>query len=298
MNPYSPDGFWNKAVLFINRATEPTENRTDDEARLWASLAFEQIAKWTLADISPALVADPVNDGGSQLLSALELKDNSKPVTAAAKTVFKRCSEIVKPFSYQAAMRIAAARNEYLHGTGIEIVALPDDVWWPKFWSLVKILLTSRQHALDDLVDPHRVSQIEEELNKNERQIAEEYETLTGAAETRLRRLSSGTLTTAEVAELDRRARHIHFSTYTADAHCPVCESIGQVGADDYTSRDLVWDENGVAVEVTFYPDYFFCDNCYLVLERYELIELSELDSEFTAFDEVSDYGFAEYGND
>lgn len=298
MNPFDPEGFWNKAVLFVNRATEPTGYRTIDEARLWASLSLEQAAKWALADISPALVADPVNDGGNQLLHALNLKETSRPVTASASTVFQRCADILKPFDFKEATRIAADRDDYLHGAGIGIVISPDETWWPRYWSLMHILLTSRQRSFEDLVDHARVSLIEHELERNKRRIANEYEALEAAAATRLRRIKAGSLSAVEMENLRRHSWGIPNARYIADAVCPVCGSSGSVGSEDEVDRKLIWDAEDPVVEVTFYPDSFYCGQCHFTLDRFELVEVSNLNEEFLTIEEPGPYDFAEYGND
>lgn len=298
MNPFAPEGFWSKAVLFLNRATEPTKHRSDDERRLWASFALEQTAKWALSEISPTLVVDPVNDGGNQLLYALNLKDASKPITAPAKTIFNRCSNIFKPFNAGEAMKIAAARNDYLHGPGMDIVRLPNDVWWPKFWSLMSILLTSRDCTFEDLVDSSRTAQIVTELERNKRIIADEYEARIAAAKTRLRRIEAKAMTTAEVSGLQQRTRSSPIYTYIADAICPVCEHVGTVGANYETGREIVWESDGPVVEVAFCPEYFHCNYCYLTLDRYELVEHSDLNEEFLTVDDPVPNDLAEYGND
>lgn len=298
MNPFNPEGFWNKARLFVNRATEPTEYRTTDESRLWASLSLEQAAKWALADISPALVVDPVNDGGSQLLHALNLKETSRPVTAQANTVFRRCGEILKPFDEKAAMKIAADRNDYLHGAGIDIVMRPDESWWPRYWSLMHILLTSRQRRFEDLVDQKRVTLIEDELKRDKRRIETEYATLKSAAETRLRRMQSGAISAIEVERFGRQSPGMPFFRYMASAPCPVCHAFGSVGSDDEVERKVIWETEDPIVEISFYPDFFYCNNCYFTLEKFELIEVSPLHEKFLTEDEPGPYDFAEYGND
>ena len=51
-------------------------------------------------------------------------------------------------------------------------------------------------------------------------------------------------------------------------------------------------------VEVKFLPDRFFCDECYLIFEDYDLIELAGLNESFETFSDEDPVAFPEYGND
>lgn len=304
MNSYLPEPFWLKARLFINRAMEPGEVRSEDERRLWGALALEQLAKWALAETSPVLVVDPVSDGGGQLLKALGLQEGSKNVTAQAKTVFSRCAQIYRPFNEKEAMKIAGTRNEYLHGQDMDILRLPDFVWWSKYWSLMNVLLTSHNRDIFDLVGSSRASEVKEHLDRNNQRIEEQYVAAIGAAQRNLNRHESGLMTTAEKIKWDIRIKNDPFLAYSSPAECPACENIGTVQADYAESKDVVWVDEGDGlarfpiVEVTFIPDYFSCPTCHLILDDYKLIEQAGLDDPVIIESDEEPFDEGEYGND
>lgn len=304
VNPYLADPFWLKARLFVNRAMEPGEVRSEDERRLWAALALEQLAKWALAETSPVLVVDPVSDGGSQLFKALGLQEGSKNVTAQAKTVFARCAQIYRPFDEREAMKIAGTRNEYLHGPDMDLLRLPDFVWWSKYWSLMNVLLTSHQRQIGDFVGPSRVSEVENHLAQNNQRIKEQYEAALGAAQRNLNRHESGIMTTSEKIRWDNRMMNDPLFLYAGPAECPACGAIGAVQSDYADSKEISWIDEGDGparypiVEVTFLPDYFSCRNCHLILDDYELVEQAGLNAPVTMETDEEPFAEGEYGND
>lgn len=145
MSAFAAESYWNKGRLFINRSLEPADIRSEDERRLWASLALEVLAKWALAATSPTLVADPAKGDGEQLYKALGIREGGPYVSVTASTAFRRCAAIYHPFDERRASGYANARNEYLHGSDIELLRLPTDVWWSRFWSLINVLLAAHE---------------------------------------------------------------------------------------------------------------------------------------------------------
>ena len=135
VTPFDHDGLWNKAVLYINRATEPGDARTQEERMLWASLSLELLAKSALAKINPLLIADPMDDGKSFLLAAGVGADLSSFKTIPVKTAFSRSARSFPPFSMHGAMTLAGNRNEELHSASIPFALAHESSWWERFWA-------------------------------------------------------------------------------------------------------------------------------------------------------------------
>lgn len=301
MSGFSAEGYWIKGQLFINRAMEPDDVRSEDERRLWASLALEQMAKWALARTSPTLVADPARIDGDQLFRALGLREGGPYVSVTAWTAFKRCAAIYRPFSEKEASAFAHARNEYLHGTDIALLDLPLEAWWPRFWSLVSVLLTAHQLVLEDLVDVSRLAEIELHLSHNAKRVEHQCEAAIEAARRNLDRYREGHMLTYEARRWERGGLGLTLGEeFQSEATCPACGEYGTVEGETPDREDVVWPTNMddiPVVEVTFVPDYFSCPTCHLVLDNYELIVQAQLDDPVTIPTD-RDYAETEYGND
>lgn len=301
MTGFSADGYWTKTLLFVNRALEPEEVRSEDERRLWASLGLEQLAKWALARTSPTLVADPVRADGDQLFRALGLRDGGPYVSITASTAFKRCAAIYRPFSDSEASNFANARNEYLHGTEVALLKLPTEVWWSRFWSLVNVLLSAHQLGPDSLVGSDRLAEVEAHLNRNAEHIKHRFEALVEAARRNLKRHETGLMLADEAARWKRRQDLTGWLKYKSEAYCPACGAMGTAESDFTDNTDVVWSgdpDDSPYVEVTFTPDFFSCERCHLVLDNYDLIVEAGLDEHITMATDDPIYEEAEYGND
>jgi hypothetical protein len=192
--PYDHEALWAKAKVFLNRAMDPGPGRSFDEQALWASAALELLAKAALARVSPLLIAEPTEEGLNILIATGLVQGSAQFTSVSASTVFKRCERAFKPFSAAEAMKFAAARNEYLHGSGIGFMAIPPQAWWPRYWSLAATLLTAQDRDAIDLVGIDRLSVVEEHLARNARNIEHRTEALIERARQRLAQYRAGTL--------------------------------------------------------------------------------------------------------
>lgn len=301
MTPFSPEAFWLKSKLFINRAIDADSERTEDEKRLWASLGLELLAKWALAKTSRVLVVDPEHGGGEQLYNALGLKESPGHVTVTATTAFKRCDALYKSFDANAAKRFSDARNEYVHGFEFPIMHLPDNVWWSQYWSLVSVLLAA--HALDpsSLVGYSRASMVEEHLEENSHWLEQRAASLIESAKLNLRRFESDLMSAKESDKWKSVGSLTAGMRYTSSVKCPACGHPGTVEGDDmnsFTAGPTVDSFGDRFYEVGFSGDYFSCETCHLVLDSWNLILKAGLDEEFYVEVESDVYMEPEYGND
>lgn len=301
MIAFAPESFWNKARVFVNRALEPADARSEDERRLWAALALEVLAKWALAETSPTLVADPVA-GGDQLLRAVGVLKGGPYATISATTAYKRCGRIYKPFDEMRAERFSRARNEYLHGPDIGLLTLPADPWWEQFWSLVDILLAAHDREITELVGSAHAPSVEGHLARNERRLKARFEALVEAAKRNLDRYRSGTMTASEAMRWDRWTSGTAGLTYSEFAECPACNGEATVEAEDPDQVQPVYpdfyEDGEVTTLVTFTPEYLSCDTCHLVLDHFELLQAGGIDDQIEVHSDDPYYEEGEYGND
>lgn len=302
--PYDHEALWTKAKVFLNRAMDPNSGRAFDEQALWASAALELLGKSALARVSPSLIAEPTEDGVNILIATGLIQGTAKFSSVRASTIFKRCGRAFRPFNAVDAQKFADARNEYLHGSGIPIVAMPPEAWWPRFWALASILVTAQDREIEDLVGSDRSTIVESHLAQNAKNVEHRTEALIERAKQRLIQYRAGTLP-AKVqmewnADLDLKAG----LTYTESEICPACGATGTLEGEnvletDYNSEsgDSEEDPGSFWAELTVGVDYFSCPTCHLVLDRFELTEQAGLSDTILAIDDDPEPE-ADYGND
>jgi hypothetical protein len=308
---YDHETLWLKAKLFLNRAMDDTPQRSFDEQALWATAALELLAKAALSRFSPVLIAEP-NEEGTHILAAAGLTESeSFFLSVRAKTVFYRCSRAFKPFNHDKAMKLASARNEYLHGGGMGFGVAPPKKWWPEFWALATILVDAQDKTIEDLVGASRKDSVAEHLDKNKKFAEERVQSLISRARSRFEQRQDGNLPANRLSNWRTSEQLKAELRYEEACTCPACGEAGllegeqvdnirlegpgwvQVGEDDYVFEGI-----GVGDVLA---EHFSCASCQLVLDTYELLEAAELDLGFEVEDEdfVTDEAQEqEYGND
>lgn len=302
--PYDHEALWIKAKLFLNRAMDEDESRSFDEQALWASLALELLAKAALARVTPALIADPTEDGINLLIASGLVEGDPKFISVRAKTLFSRCQRAFKPFNAKEAETFTSARNEYLHSSGIGFATIPPRAWWPRYWSLVIVLVAALEKEIVQLVGEDREQVVDNHLAQNAKNIEHRTEVLIERAKVRLAQYRSGSLPAKVAAEFrpgfDNSAGLSHFEP----ERCPACGELGTLEGNDISNTEVNYEQVGefdfdATVTLTVSSEYFSCPTCQLVLDSYELIEQAGLpDSFYTDGDESDVFDDGGYGND
>jgi len=303
--PYDHEALWAKAKVFLNRAMDPDPTRSFDEQALWASAALELLGKAALARVSPLLIAEPTEDGGNLLIAIGVIEGTANFTSVSASTIFKRCQMAFRPFNAADAQKFAAARNEYLHGSGIGFMTLPPHAWWPRYWALATILITAQDRDIKDLVGPDRALEVHTHLQQNTKNVEHRTEALVARAKQRIAQYRAGTLPAKIQMEWKSNPDLTAGLSYSAPETCPACGGTGTLEGDDGSDSSLQYDygdgENdlgSVWAEVTVPADRFSCSTCHLVLDGWDLIEQAGLPTTFEAIDDDPDLPEPDYGND
>ena len=189
-------------------------------------------------------------------------------------TLFTRCQKAFKPFSLAEATAITSARNEYLHSSGVGFTAIPQHVWWPRFWAQAAVLTAALDKEVEELVGLDRQDVVTNHLAQNAKNVEHRTETLIERAKQRLLQYREGTLSAKVAAEwrpgLDRSAGLSHQGTEI----CPACHSDGLLEGEEVTnteieSQQISEDDFSLTVTLTVDAEYFSCSNCQLVLDGY-----------------------------
>lgn len=307
VTPWDSDGLWLKARLFINRALDT--DREFEESAFWASCALEMLGKAALARVSPALIANAVDDEGTSLLMASGLLDVSKRfITVQAKTVWSRCARAFRPFNAKEATLIADGRNEYIHGARIGFDAIPEIAWWPRYWAQAAILLSHVERTVEEFVGPERQSAVELYLAVNKEHLQRRLEAALESARVGLRLFESGTMSGRRLAEWNLFT--LTGWQYSEPCTCLACGSeLGEIVGEDILDTDVshqgdeyedYW--SSVTVTHTVGTAGFQCARCHFVIEDYELLQIADgiaLDFQVEGDPaDVAELDYEEYNNE
>lgn len=295
---YDHEGLWTKSVLFTNYAHD--NDRVFGERAFWATLTLELLAKAALSKINPLLVADPTDDGKSQLIAAGVTQSASGFKSVAAKALFSRCNKVFPQFNDTEAQRLAISRNEYLHSALSPFEARAEDSWWERYWSLAVVLVTGQDRELRELVGPDSLQRVEGYLARNGKNTETRASALVDRARQRMKLIEAGSVSIKVNATFSGSTSYLQ--EYSGLAVCPACGASGEVSGDyeenseltyDYGDEDEVWATEYVTVQ----SDNFSCHRCNLLLEGPDLVQAGGLKSTFEIVREPkSDIG--EYMNE
>ncbi|ESX58350.1 hypothetical protein NKH85_32875 [Mesorhizobium sp. M0924] len=159
MAAWNPQALYDKAERYMQQAHGLDSDEWDHA--LWSGLALELLARAALANIHPALVAEP-DRAGSNLISALGFKPivkKFKPRSITVSEVFTRLAAMLPEFSAELESFGAlhtGRRNAELHSGELSFDGVKGSSWQPKFYQTCAVLLTSMGLTLEESWAPTR----------------------------------------------------------------------------------------------------------------------------------------------
>lgn len=305
--PFDYQALWNKALLFINRALDPSIDF--DEQGMWAANALELLGKAALAKRHPSLIADPLVGGGksTMLTAGVGGDDWSDFVSIGAKTVYERCGVIAPGFNIADAVKIAGNRNAYVHAGGPLCSTLNPEAWWRRYWPLVGVLLAAQDRALEDFVGTDNLAAVETSITNAQKHTAALVAVKVARAKDIAARSDARSLTATALAEVAKRTSAVSM-LYTEFERCPACNEVGEVGSD-YELTVVEHTDGGMDQDGDWFPgetryevlaESFVCKKCGLVLQSPEEITAAGVSETFEVIETDDDdfYGEPDYGND
>lgn len=153
---WSRDSLYNKAKLFVRRA-----HNEDIESALfgfWISLSLELLARSSLSQIHPALLADPKEPDNIQY--AFGKTPKGVPKSIAAKALYSRCSIFIDGFTDMMAghcLVMADRRNSELHTGAAIFESIETSSWLAQTYEVMDTLLNHLKLSFSDFVgDEHK----------------------------------------------------------------------------------------------------------------------------------------------
>src|SRR4051812_8947329 len=137
MESFDHTALLEKSKVFIDRAIVCERANDQSGFQLWCSLSMELLGKAVLAQVHPALVADPTHI--ASLLAACGVANSPDRKSVTFKTVFERLTHVCKSFRHEDkefCMLMADRRNEELHSGRLAYAGIRQLAWVPKFWNV------------------------------------------------------------------------------------------------------------------------------------------------------------------
>lgn len=277
---WSYQSYWEKAKQYCARAS--AEGRDKPLYAFWSSLTLEFLARATLANVHPAFLADPKDNGLYNLLYAFELSKDPKksPRSIGAKAVFERCS-IIHPSKFtkedvEFSAAMAEQRNSELHSGEKAFEKWPNQIWLAKYYRVCSIHLSIQGKGLSDLFDKDEAEGAQKMIDGMEEKWKTEAQKAIAKAKAYFE-----TLPEQEREEL-RSIQTVDFHRWLDFVWCPACGISAMLWGEPVHFSEARLENDMITWDVSVLPTNFECTSCKLKLAGYGLLYAAGLGGQFS----------------
>ena len=293
---WSKDALVSKAKVFFEKAF--SEEKDSPFFGVFCALGLELLARASLANISPALLADSANAQGN-ILYALGKKDSSfKPKSLIVSSVLLVCKEVIPDFNedcYKLAMSLMERRNEELHTGGGAFAEYNQDKWIGGFYLCCKVLSASMGETLVTIFgkDESEIAEalIVQDAEKVKKEVMDRInarrkvfeETVQESVDEGAAIIAKGTIM---IDLLTHQGYH--------KVSCPCCGNDALIHGKEPDYGKEAIEEEEVVVKKNIIPNSFKCDVCNLRLSSYAELKAAGLPLHYTTterYDPVEYFG-------
>jgi hypothetical protein len=301
------EALWNKSKVYVSRAQE---NQGDGGLfAFWSLLAFELLARATLAKVHPALLAEPI-ESGDHLMYAFGFGKVKNPKSVAAATVLRRCQKVVPGMTQDdvdSCMSLIAYRNEELHSGSPVLDTLPTSSWLAEYYRLCDIFLVSQQQTLEAFLGPRDAAAARTMMSAAAQNLVSQTRQAIATARAGFDALTPEAQTDAEMAAegAAKVAKRMRGSVVA----CPACGKKAVITGQVVRLSEPRPVEATIAYDVIILPTRLDCASCKLVLPDHSHLHAIQLGGQYSITeyeDPIKFYGigpedfapFDDYGND
>lgn len=287
---WDPQALYDKAERYIQQAQGLD---TDEwEYALWSSLSLELLARAALANVHPALLAEP-DKVGSNLVSALGFEPFEKkfaPKSITVTEVFRRLTALLPAFQAEHenfGIQHTGRRNAELHSGEVGFDGVRGASWQPRFYQTCKVLLASMGMTLEDFVGANEakaanalIAAATDESAKAVRSDVDAYRKVWKTKEEGER----STLSAQAAVWASRQAGH--------RVICPACTSPALVFGGPVAAATRTLDDDVITERQEYLPTHFECVACGLKINNLSRLAVVGLADRYT---NTQEYDAAEY---
>jgi hypothetical protein len=274
---WSYDSLWQKSKIFADRAH--AEGRDTPLYAFWSSLALELLGRAALATIHPALLADPSDKAGDNVLYAFSVGNITNPRSIMMKTVFSRCRRIFPCFTEEDekfCCLMAERRNAELHTGEPVFYDWPTSLWLAKYYRAVHTLLAAQKKGLEDFFAADEADGAQKMIDSLEEKWLSQAKKELAAAKAAFERLSS------EEQTKRRRVLHLTAHVRVKRIDCPSCGDHASIWGGLVESGDTRIEDDEIVWDEVVLPTDFECLCCGLRLNKHGLLHALGLGGQYT----------------
>lgn len=304
------EALYSKSQVYIAKGLRAKASGDLEEYQLWASLALELLAKSSLSNIHPALVADPNHYQSLFAACGHQISPDIKTITA--KTLFLRLSHVSRRFDVRVqgfCEQMSLRRNSEIHSGESPFSGMKVEAWEKTYWYAIEVILEIQHKSLEQWLGA--------EDSKAPKQIlSDAAAAVKMAVQTRISHAGDDFLAAQKneekrakfIKEHECKRAHEYWKDFDPNMegfelnNCPSCGAIGILGGvlwSEEVSDEI--DENDPFVEYvekTYSSEEFLCKVCGLHLLGTKEIQASPLPEEFYETEERERAFEPGYGND
>jgi hypothetical protein len=310
---FDPTALWAKSKVFIEKGLLARDSADFATFHMWAALALELLGKSALAQIHPALVADPTKFESMLVACGRAVTDKTRSI--AAKTVYERLKTLSKDFdekSERFCVLMANRRNEELHSGSSPTTDLDPGVWVPDYWRIAEVISRMAARTIEDWIG-------DEEAARARDVVADASRIVTSAIEARIARCkaaferkypprsSDRKQVLALAAKTDVPLGHrelVVSSDHHQRVECPACGASAWLFGIEASShrRPIEYDHDNNSAwqleDVVYFTEAFLCTVCSLALTGRAELDSAEMPEEYEHEREIEPDYEPDYGND
>jgi hypothetical protein len=289
---WSPEALYDKAARYMQQAQGLDSD--DWDYALWSSLALELLARAALANVHPALLADP-DRSGTHLVSALGFEPIVKrfsPRSIAVTEVFTRLVAMLPEFSTEHegfGILHTGRRNAELHSGEMGFDGVKGASWQPRFYQTCTVLLASMGLTLEEFVgaDEAKVAEAIMAAAADESAKAVKVD-VEAHAKVWQAKVEGERATLAAQAEVWATRQSGH------RVQCPACNSISLVTGGPVSAPVRKLEDDEIVERQEYLPGHFECIACGLKiagLSRLAVVGLAGRYTNTQVYDAAEYYG-------
>lgn len=280
------DALWNKAVLFMRRAS--AEDRDGQEFGLWAAMGLELLARAAVSKTSPALLAEPDKDQ-KNLLHAFGAGVGGAPKSISVTQVISLCRVLIPEFTddeFKAANALFSRRNEEVHTGSAAFSTFQTQNWLPGFYRCCKILSEHQGESLESLLGNEEALIASETLGKVEADVVARVKSQI-SAHAKVFESKEQVEQDSLAADATKMGDSLSYKGYHRVV-CPACKSVATVQGTVHGGERIEHKDGAIVVRQNVVPTRFSCPACGLKLTGYPELHAAGVGDHFTHRSEYS----------